>query len=60
MISRQCFNCIHLVESGSDKPICLAFPEGIPEEIITGEVDHSKPYAGDNGFMYEPIDKRYE
>ena len=24
------------------------------EEIITGQVDHSKPYPGDHGFRYEP------
>lgn len=59
MISRQCTNCLHRIDSAvsdSGGTICLAFPEGIPEEIETGEVDHSTPYPGDNGYQYEPED----
>lgn len=36
---------------------CKAFPNGIPLEIIREEVDHTKPYPGDNGIQYEPIDE---
>ena len=32
---------------------CDAFPKGIPEEIINGEFDHTKPYAGDHGIQYK-------
>lgn len=56
MISRQCRNCALRIESFDEKNICAAFPDGIPEAIITGEVDHSKPYPGDNGFRYEPLE----
>jgi len=35
-------------------PACKAYPEGIPEEILTNKVDHHKPYKGDNGIQYEP------
>jgi hypothetical protein len=50
-------NCLNRLESSPQMNIvCLAFPEGIPEEIITGEVDHSKPYPGDNGILYAPIE----
>ena len=31
---------------------CLAFPDGIPEDIITGERSHKIGYPGDNGIIY--------
>lgn len=58
MKSRQCMNCIHRIDSIQDtRPVCLAFPDGIPEVILTGDFDHTKPYAGDHGFRYQPEDK---
>ncbi|EGW55178.1 hypothetical protein QQ73_12980 [Candidatus Endoriftia persephone str. Guaymas] len=54
MVSKQCMNCLHRIDSVEGSLICLAFPDGIPEAIVTGEVDHSRPYPGDNGFQYEP------
>ena len=35
---------------------CKAFPDGIPEKILTGEHDHTKPFKGDNGIRFEPIE----
>jgi len=35
---------------------CMAYTGGIPEEILTGEIDHTKPYKGDNGIQFEPIE----
>ena len=32
---------------------CAAYPRGIPEEILTGEVDHTEPYKGDHGIQFE-------
>ncbi len=58
MISRKCTNCLNLSRLTNDDgvPTCLAFPEGIPENILIGDVDHSQPIDGDNGFQYDPID----
>lgn len=35
-------------------PSCKAFPDGIPLEVWRGEHEHTKPYPGDNGIMFEP------
>jgi len=36
---------------------CAAYPkrDTIPEEILTGEFDHHKPYKGDHGIQFEPL-----
>lgn len=46
-----CGHCKHL---NLDVPLsCTAYPEGIPHEILSGEVDHRKNYIGDNGIVFE-------
>jgi hypothetical protein len=51
----QCFSCRHFRPVEDDKPYsCDAFPEAIPDQIIDGQHDHLKPYAGDHGIRYEP------
>lgn len=39
MQTNLCFNCQNY---GGDLK-CLAFPDGIPEEILTAEIAHTKP-----------------
>ncbi len=56
MKSAQCMNCIHRLDAGDGPLACLAFPDGIPEAIVTGQVDHSKPYPNDRGIRFEPED----
>ena len=34
---------------------CEAFPVGIPEKIWGGELDHTKPFPGDNGIRFEKV-----
>ena len=49
----QCLFCQHYEKA----LFCDAFPDGIPEAILTGEHDHTDQYPGDNGIRFEPIDK---
>lgn len=50
--SEQCVTCARFHVSDLS---CDAFPDGIPEEIIAGRFDHTQPYPGDNGLLYEPV-----
>lgn len=35
--------------------VCVAFPAGIPQEILSGEFDHSEEYEGDKGLRFTPV-----
>lgn len=50
MQSQQCLECRHYL----GEAMCAAFPEKIPEEIMTDEFDHIRPYPGDHGIQFEP------
>lgn len=47
-----CLDCKHY-HNGDLGFSCKAYPEGIPKEIMTGEIDHKKPYKNDNGIQFE-------
>lgn len=34
---------------------CEAFPQGIPEEILSGQNNHKFPVPGDHGILFEPV-----
>lgn len=45
----QCASCKHYNKDLK----CDAFPSGIPDEILTGVVDHNNPYPGDHNIRFE-------
>ncbi|TQD23543.1 hypothetical protein [Methanolobus vulcani] len=54
--SPVCTKCMHLHFTADMKHTCDAFPDGIPEEIWKGDNDHTKPYSGDNGLLFEVVE----
>jgi hypothetical protein len=51
MMTTQCWQCLRY----RGNMACDAFPKGIPEDIVTGEVDHSVGYPGDEGKTFQKI-----
>ena len=49
----NCHMCRHMFTSGT--PRCTAYPDGIPWEIQSGQVDHRLPYTDDRGIRYDPL-----
>jgi hypothetical protein len=52
METMQCSQCKNYLNDLS----CLAYIDGIPSKILKGFHDHTKPYKGDSGITFEPID----
>lgn len=42
----------------SERLSCKVFPNGIPWPIISGEIEHTTPYPGDNGIQFRKIDEK--
>lgn len=51
-IAPLCVLCTHF---RPDTQSCVAFSDGIPEEILTGQVDHFEPFA-DESTLFELAD----
>ncbi len=34
---------------------CEAYPQGVPDLIMSGKINHVLPYDGDNGLMFVPM-----
>lgn len=45
----QCLICKHLRKGA----VCKAYPNGIPQEILNNDVDHTTPYKDDGGVVFE-------
>ena len=51
-VYESCLTCVHIDRKDITK--CKAFPRGIPFLIISGGIEHTKPFDGDGGIIYEP------
>lgn len=51
----SCADCKH---KHMGKATCEAFPNGIPQVILSGDNTHRKPFPGDNGIHFEPLPKK--
>lgn len=56
----QCSTCRHYRSPFSREdgnwdggPFCDAFPDSIPDEILTNRLDHRQPLPGDHGVQWE-------
>ena len=54
VLKTPCIYCKHLNPETLDWH-CEAFPDGIPEDIINGDFNHTIPHEGDHGIQFEKI-----
>lgn len=54
MYKSQCAKCKLYNE---DEATCKAFPKGIPENMLEGDIKHDKPIKGQQGdYLFTPDD----
>lgn len=52
-----CVGCRWFHQVNTQADTCAAYPNGIPHAILTGRVDHRRPFSGDAGFRFNPVDR---
>lgn len=50
----QCARCVFYVSNAT----CAAYPNGIPDVILTNQHDHKKAYPNDNGIRFKRIESK--
>ena len=54
---RHCKHFLGIKQDGSveatERPVCAAFPDGIPFDIAWGDNLHTTPHPGDRGIQFE-------
>ena len=56
LYSSVCSRCVHYDSKNASFKRCEAFPNGIPQEIFSGENKHIEAYPGDGGIRFEAIE----
>ena len=57
-IPPKCYMCKHQIMINVEPSICLAFPRGIPYDIIYRNVAHNKPVRGQkNKLVFTELNK---
>lgn len=55
----DCMTCVHAtIAPDGSVANCDAFPKGIPEPILRGQVHHDTPFPGDHGILYRRVGSR--
>jgi len=52
VISRCC-SCIFMLSI--ENKTCVAFIDGIPEDVWLGKISHNSPIKGDKGLRYKEV-----
>lgn len=55
MMGTLCSKCTRFNADRQDADVCEAFPEGIPSDVLSGEVDHRNPVKGDHDLQFVPV-----
>ncbi len=50
-----CSSCARFDRKVRDKEVCDAFPDGIPDEILSSQNFHQRPFFGDHGLQWKPV-----
>lgn len=51
---KYCNDCKHRFLEPGDT--CKAFPDRIPDDVLSGKLDHHSPIEGDHGYQFEQKD----